>query len=655
MADGSVTIDTSLNNKGFKQGLSTLGSMAKTGLKAVTVATGAVAAGFTAIVTASVKARGEIEQSIGGVETLFKENADKVIENANNAYKTAGMSANEYMQNVTSFSASLLQSVAGDTSKAADIADMAMIDMSDNANKMGTSMEAITVAYQGFAKQNYTMLDNLKLGYGGTKKEMERLLKDAQKITGIKYNINNLSDVYEAIHVIQGELGITGTTALEAEKTLTGSISALKASWNNFLSGSGNLGQVTKNIGIVAENILRIVNDAMSDIMDNLVKWLPEMLKLGADLIKKIVDGIIKNLPTLMKEAGEIISSLIQGILDLLPELIPIAEQVLQTLIEGLVSFLPQLIESAGAIIDVLVRGILNTLPLLIPATLQIIQTIFTGLIKYLPQIIQVGIQVISKLISGIAQMLPTLIPQAVECILTIVEGLLDNIDMLVDAAIELIMGLADGLIEALPILIEKAPVIIVKLVDAILRNLPKLLEAGVKLIFKLAEGLIKAVPQLLSKIPQIVSGIVKSFGNYVSSFWEIGKNIVKGIWNGIRNVKDWLFEKIKGFKDAVLNKFKSFFGIHSPSTLFEDEIGKYLALGIGEGFNDSIGAVYKKMRSAVDFETQKLSANLSTTANVNKMLTAYIEVNGDVNMDGNKVGRMVAPVVARNFRTAGA
>ena len=589
MADGSVTIDTSLNNKGFKKGLNTLSSIAKVGLASMTIVAGSVASAFSGIVTASVKARGEIEQSIGGVETLFKDSADEVIKNAKRAYKTAGLSANEYMQNVTSFSASLLQSVAGDTNKAAKIADMAMVDMSDNANKMGTDMASIQNAYQGFAKQNYTMLDNLKLGYGGTKTEMQRLLKDAQKITGIKYNINNLSDVYEAIHVIQKEIGITGTTALEAEKTLTGSIASLKSSWENFLSGSGDLGQVVDSAMIAVDNIVRIVGEAVPDIIKNITSNLPKILNTGKKLLGNLLNGIIQNMP------------------------------------------------------------------MIVETTLQIVQTFLTGLIQQLPQIIKAGINVIQQLIMGMAKMLPTLIPQAVECILTIVEGLLDNIDMLVDAAIELIMGLADGLIEALPILIEKAPVIIVKLVDAILRNLPKLFEAGIKLILKLGEGLIKAVPQLLSKIPQIVSGIVKSFGNYISSFWEIGKNIVKGIWNGIRNVKDWLFNKIKGFKDAVLNKFKSFFGIHSPSTLFENEIGKYLALGIGEGFNDSIGAVYKKMRSAVDFETQKLSANLSTTANVNKMLTAYIEVNGDVNMDGNKVGRMVAPVVARNFRTAGA
>lgn len=456
MADGSVTIDTKLNNDGFKSGLGKLGSIAKTGLKTVAVATGVVASAFAGIVTASVNARGEIEQSLGGVETLFKDSADKVIKNANNAFKTAGMSANEYMQNVTSFSASLLQSVAGDTNKAADIADMAMTDMSDNANKMGTSMEAITDAYQGFAKQNYTMLDNLKLGYGGTKTEMERLLADAQKITGIKYDINNLSDVYEAIHVIQGELGITGTTAKEASETLQGSFSAMKASWNNFLSGAGDLSQVVDTATDVVKNVVRIVNEAIPDIVSSISKSLPELLELGGEILQQLIQGIITYLPELMNSAGQILSSLAQGII--------------------------------------------QTLPQLLPVVLQIIQTLITNLTNSLPQIIQVGFQVILQLATGIAQMLPTLIPEAVNCIVTLVEGLLDNIDQLIDAGIQLIIGLAEGLINALPTLIEKIPVIIEKLINAIVRNLPKIVEAGIKLIVMLAKGLIQAIPQLLSK-----------------------------------------------------------------------------------------------------------------------------------------------------------
>lgn len=494
MADGSVTIDTKLNNDGFKSGLGKLGSIAKTGLKTVAVATGVVASAFAGIVTASVNARGEIEQSLGGVETLFKDSADKVIKNANNAFKTAGMSANEYMQNVTSFSASLLQSVAGDTNKAADIADMAMTDMSDNANKMGTSMESITDAYQGFAKQNYTMLDNLKLGYGGTKTEMERLLADAQKITGIKYDINNLSDVYEAIHVIQGELGITGTTAKEASETLQGSFSAMKASWNNFLSGAGDLSQVVDTATDVVKNVVRIVNEAIPDIVSSISKSLPELLELGGEILQQLIQGIITYLPELMNSAGQILSSLAQGII--------------------------------------------QTLPQLLPVVLQIIQTLITNLTNSLPQIIQVGFQVILQLATGIAQMLPTLIPEAVNCIVTLVEGLLDNIDQLIDAGIQLIIGLAEGLINALPTLIEKIPVIIEKLINAIVNNLPKIIQMGITLIVKLAEGLIKAIPQLVSKIPQIIGSIVKGLGEGVSKVAEVGKNIIQGLWNGISNMR---------------------------------------------------------------------------------------------------------------------
>ena len=589
MADGSVIIDTSLNNDGFKNGLSKLGSIAKTGLKTLAIGVGSVATAFTGIVTASVKARGEIEQSLGGVETLFKNSANKVIKNANKAYETAGMSANDYMQNVTSFSASLLQSVAGDTEKAADIADMAMIDMSDNANKMGTSMDSITVAYQGFAKQNYTMLDNLKLGYGGTKSEMERLLSDAQKLTGVKYNIENLSDVYEAIHVIQGELGITGTTAKEANETLQGSFSAMKASWNNFLSGSGDLGKVVKTVGTTVKNIVRIVKDALPNILENIVDWLPDVMEMGGQMLQQLIDGII------------------------------------------------------------------NYLPNLTSITLEIIQTLITGLINNIPQIIQAGIHLLQSLILGIAQMIPTLIPQALQCIITIVTGLLDNIGMLVDAGIELILGLADGLIEALPDLIDKIPEIIDKLINAITENLPKIIEAGITLIIKLAEGLIKAIPKLISKIPQIINSIVNGLVNGISKMGEVGLNLIQGLWNGIKDAGQWLWNKITGFLGGIVDRIKGFFGIHSPSTLFRDEIGENLGLGLGEGFMDSLPNMYRKMKSAVDFQTQKLSANLSTTASMSKILTANINVNGDIEMDSTLVGRMVAPTVSKTFQTGGA
>lgn len=365
-SDGSITLDTKLDNDGLKSGLSKIGNIAGTALKGVTVAIGTVTTAFAGLVTASVNARGEIEQQIGGVETLFKDNASKVIKNAENAYKTAGMSASEYMQTVTSFSASLLQGLGGDTSKAADVADMALTDMADNANKFGTTMESIQFAYQGFAKQNYTMLDNLKLGYGGTKTEMERLLKDAQKLTGVRYDISNLSDVYTAIHVIQEELGVTGTTAKEASSTLQGSFASMKASWNNFLSGSGDLSQVVDTATEVVKNVLRIVKDAIPSIIQNITKVLPDLLKLGKELLSD--------------------------------KFISIAFQAIQTVIEFLFSQLPQILQMGITILIELAKGISTSLPTLIPIAIDAILLMVETIIDNIDLIIDSAIQLIMRI-----------------------------------------------------------------------------------------------------------------------------------------------------------------------------------------------------------------------------------------------------------------
>ena len=592
MADGSVVIDTKLNNGGFKSGLSKLGSVASSALKGVTVAIGTVSAAFAGLVTASVVARGEIEQQIGGVKTLFKDSADTVIKYAERAYKTAGMSASDYMQTVTSFSASLLQSLGGDTAKAADVADMALTDMSDNANKFGTSMEAIQNAYQGFAKQNYTMLDNLKLGYGGTKTEMERLLKDAQKITGIKYDISNLSDVYNAIHAIQTKLGVTGATADEAATTLQGSFASMKASWNNFLSGAGELKQLVESATDVVKNIVRIANEAIPSIITGITESLPDLLELGATIINELITGIITYLPTLMESAGQILDSLIQGLLNVLPQLIPVA--------------------------------------------LQTVQTLITGLLDYLPQIIEVGMQVISQLIIGISQMLPELIPQIIDCVILIVETLLDNIDLLIDAGIQLILALADGLIEALPRLIEKMPVIIQKLLDALIRNFPKILKAGGELVGKLVAGIVGSFWKILEVAPQLIANLVNGARAGWAQLNNVGKYLVEGLWNGISGMASWVTNKVKSFANNILTNMKNALGIHSPSRVFRDEVGKYIALGVGEGFDKNIDSVYKQMKTAVDFETQKLSSNLTSNPVLNVERNANIQSKLE-SIDNNK------------------
>ena len=262
-------------------------------------------AAIGAALTASIKEGAQYEQAVGGVETLFKESSDKVIQYANDAWQTAGVSANKYMEQSTSFAAALLQSVGGNTEKAAEAANTAIIDMADNANKMGTSLESIQNAYQGFAKQNYTMLDNLKLGYGGTKTEMERLLADAQEISGVKYDISNLSDVYDAIHVIQGELGITGTTALEAATTLSGSFASMQSAFSNFMAQLSTGGDVTTALSNLVDSAVTFVGANLIPALGRVVAAIPDVLiSLIGSALPTVFDSLSNILDSLLSDSG---------------------------------------------------------------------------------------------------------------------------------------------------------------------------------------------------------------------------------------------------------------------------------------------------------------------------------------------------------------
>lgn len=477
------------------------GSVVGTVSKAMAGAAAAGAAAVTGVVKSATDAFANYEQLTGGITTLFEDLDEDVIANAQNAFKTAGLSANDYMETVMSFSASLNQSLMrtdGNISRSAELADKAIIDMSDNANKMGTSMESIQNAYQGFAKQNYTMLDNLKLGYGGTKTEMERLLADASKIAGVKFDISNYSDIIEAIHVIQQEMGITGTTSMEASETITGSLSAVKASWENMMvaiaTGDNNalqtqIDNMTATVGAFANNILPVVQQALTGVSELITRLAPEIAKALPDLIKQLLPGLL--------EAGvQIIQSLAEGIMQAIPELMP-------------------------AVTDTI---------------LQLCQM----LVQMLPELIQVGLQVILELALGIAQALPELIPTMVETVMTIVEYLIDNVDLLVDAAIAIIIALADGLIKALPKLIEKAPEIVMKLVEALIRNAPKLLEAATELIFKLIEG------------------IVNMFGEIVKVGSDIVQQVKDGFWQKVEEAKTWGSDLINNFIAGIKEGWES-------------------------------------------------------------------------------------------------
>lgn len=591
-----------------------LGDVIVGGLKKIGSATLEIGKAFLDVGKQALDSYANYEQLVGGVETLFKDSANIVEDYANNAYKNAGLSANDYMETVTSFSASLLQSLNNDTAKSAEVADMAITDMSDNANKMGTDMSMIQNAYQGFAKQNYTMLDNLKLGYGGTKSEMERLLSDAEKISGIKYDISSFADITQAIHVMQEEMGITGTTAKEAGTTIEGSINSMKSAWQNLLTDLANGG---KNMGSLIENLMTTIfgdgTETNLGVFGNVLPVIQNIVSSFADVIQNIVDKLMEHLPYLLDAASEIIMSLVYGITENIPALMPVISDLVGNILQYIIESLPIIINS--------------------------------------------GVQIILALVQGIGESLPTLIPALVDAVVLIVETLIDNIDLIIDAGIQLILGLADGLIEALPRLIDKVPEIIEKLFDAFIRNFPKIVEAGGQLIGKLIVGIIGSLGTLYSRVPEIIHTVVKGISSGYQTIKNAGLNLVAGIWEGISGSLGWIKNKIKGWVGNVTKFIKNLFGIHSPSKLFKDEIGTNLALGIGEGFTDTMTDVQQEMADAIPtkFDTTINSKignnsyqNVANSGSFDNMVIAFKTALKDVKviMDEKEMGTFVTNAV---------
>lgn len=596
-----ITLDTSgyengLDNasgkaSGFADKLkSGLATAAKVGAAALTAA----ATGMAALTKASIDQYAEYEQLVGGVDTLFKTASDKVQEYAANAYKTAGMSANEYMDTVTSFSASLLQSLGGDTEKAAQKADQAITDMADNANKMGTGMEMIQNAYQGFAKQNYTMLDNLKLGYGGTKEEMERLLADAEKLSGQKFDISSYSDIVDAIHVVQTEMGITGTTAKEAASTIQGSVSAAKSAWSNLITGIaadnadldtliGNFvssvetaaGNIIPRVSVMLGGISQLVTSASTTIIPMVITTitdnLPALLQAAVALVGALGQGIIDSLPAITQAAIDILFFLANGLIENLPTLIDGIVQVTLTIVQMLTSpdFLTQLIETAILLIMTLAQGLIDAIPQLIAAVPMIIGNLLAAIIVELPNIIQMGI--------------------------------------------DLLFALIDGIIKCIPELVAAVPTLIIAFVNGIVNNLDKIILAAPQIIVSLITGIIGAIPELIAAVPRVIAAIAGTIRNY--DWGGIGRNIVQGLKDGIAgmwdNIKDWFNEKVNSLVGGV----KRILGIHSPSKVFAG-IGGFMAEGLGEGFSDEFAAVKNDIEGSMNFDAGTITADANISRN---------------------------------------
>lgn len=702
MNDGKVTIETLLDQKGLKDGIEELkkklkdlakdtqgttnqmnnhfnglgaklksfGSSVTTGAKQVASAVVkgtavAVTASSTAIAGLTVQATksyAKYEQLVGGVDTLFKDASQKVQEYASQAYKTAQISGNQYMEQVTGFSASLLQSLGGDTQKAADYANRAIIDMSDNANKMGTSIESIQWAYQGFAKQNYTMLDNLKLGYGGTKEEMERLITDASKMTEIQKELNvtvkdgdlSFGNIVNAISVMQKSLGIAGTSAKEAATTIEGSVNMMKASWDNLVTGLGSddanlqelINQFVESVDIVGDNIFPRIEIILNGVGTLIETMLPKIV----ERIPKIVIGI---LPKLIAAGVNMVGAIIQGFATAIPELantilkgfnnssLSLAgtvSQFIQKIASALDDAIPQLFKfgqslsgNIGTIVSQVISGLKagfeNSSTLLMTSGFTLINTLISGILLGIPQLLELGLTLLNSLAAGFVNSIPTVLPQLLQIIQYFATSLANSAPTLVQKGFELLSNLVKGITNAIPILIAYVPTIITTFANIINDNFPTILAKGFEIIVQLIAGLINAIPTLIANIPQIIKAIVsvfiaynwlnlganliKGIGNGIKSMassvgghaqnilksitnvfnngikgiTDIGKNMVKGLWNGINSVKDWILSKIRGFCSGILSGIKGFFGIHSPSRVMKNEVGKFLSMGVVEGF----------------------------------------------------------------------
>lgn len=724
------------------------------------IAGSALAAGASAaagLAKAAVDAYADYEQLVGGVETLFgtggksleeyaksvgksvddaraefeafNSTQESVLKNAQDAYQTAGLSANEYLETVTSFSAALLQATgrgaqqdiealeaeldaafkatkrqyeddytaakrawndkirlvedselkaklqqqrddeltalkrhnedqlailkevnaeqialavaANETSersadsvqRASDAANQAIIDMADNANKMGTSMESVQAAYQGFAKQNYTMLDNLKLGYGGTKTEMERLLRDAEQLSGVKYDIGNLEDVYSAIHVVQENLGITGTTAKEASETISGSTASMKSAWENLVvgmaSGEGDMssliskfaGSVTtmaKNIvprfkeafggiGQLVTGLAPIIGETLPALVTEL---LPGLGEAAIGILDALVTGITENLPAISEAALGVIMSLASYLGESMPELIPSVVDMILTLVQGLIDNTPMITDAALALITGLAQGIIDAIPVIVDRLPELITGLINGLLDAIPKLIDAGIELISSLISNIPQIVTNIVNSLPELISGLISGLMDHLPELIATGVDLLVSLVSDGPAIIAGFLAEIPNIIVGLANGIIDEVPKIAQAGKDLMAELFQKLPEIIENVKNRVKEIVQGILDRLKQAWDDMGEAGRNLVKGLWDGIKNAAQWLWDKVKGWLGDLWGGILGFFGIKSPSRKFRDIVGKNLMLGFADGINrygdygvDAMDDWSQRINDAVDID----------------------------------------------------
>ena len=660
-----ITLDTGDYEKGISDALAGaqqlagaigngLANAAKVGMAAVASAM----AGIGAVTKSAVEGFGEYEQLVGGVETLFKGSAGVVQKYAANAYKTAGMSANDYMDTVTGFSASLLQSLGGDTAAAADIADMAITDMSDNANKMGTDMAAIQYAYQGFAKQNYTMLDNLKLGYGGTQAEMLRLLDTANEINAQQgiitdYQISNFADIVDAIHVVQTEIGITGTTAAEAAETIQGSISAMKSAWRNLITGLANpdadmsvlVDNFVESFEITFNNVQPAIETALINIGDVIAKIAPTILDKLPDLGGALLDSLANVVESV---SGVDLYPVVDGLKNALGSLLETVQDFGAAFQEGGIGGVFDMIVGAfekltGIDLSPIINGISDFVGKIRAEAPAAIESFKQALQGFKDKLDELGL---GDLINTVAEKVGEFIGKfdgaaVIQTAADAVKWLGDNLEWIAPLFVGVVAGIAAyNAIATVASTVTTAFKTAMALLNAVMSANP------IALVVTLIAGLIaafitayqtsdefrekvdKAFAAIKEAIGNAVDAIAKFFGETlpsalssavdaiktkVSEFIQAGKDLIGGFVQGI---KDKVSDAVAAVKEAagnVIDGVKNVLGIHSPSRVFA-EIGKNLILGLEQGFNSEFKTAENSMLGLFN----SLVGGMNGTARIN-------------------------------------
>lgn len=662
------------------------------------------AAGIGTMFKEAISAGADLEQSFGGLETIYGDAADAAKAYAREA-AAAGISANDYAEQAVSFGASLKMAFSGDTAKAVEAANTAIMDMTDNAAKMGTPLESIQNAYSGFAKQNYTMLDNLKLGYGGTKEEMQRLLEDAQKISGVKYDLSNLGDVYDAIHVIQGELGLTGVAAEEASTTLSGSMGAMKSAFQNLLAEITTGGDVVMAFYTFNNNIRTFITDNMLPMIGNALSALPTVIDGAFTSVILTVNSIMQKNPDIIKNGAQLVldigRTIVANMPYLLESVLSIGEFIATSLAET--DWMSLLSDFISSFKDSMELGFGEAWG--VDTFGEFIDELVASINELLPRLVESGASMLRSIGEGLSTAIPALLENVLPMIMELTGTIRENFGVLVDAGIDMLVNIADGIIAGLPTMIKTIPTIISNICGLVNDNMPKILKAGIEILVNLVKGIVESIPVIIQELPKIVgaiidfisavnwldlgvkvvTGISSGIGSMVSnlgetaknlakSAWEaiknhdwlgLGKNIIDGILSGLKNAASKLLNYLKDLCKSMLSSVKDFFQISSPSKVMRDQVGKWIPEGIGIGIINNEDAVVSAMDDLSDATTKSMSGiqlgTVAASSSLAKGSGARVASSGSadiltkltealssvsVTMDGRAVGMLVAAPV---------